>query len=353
MTLSQTDNGSAGMRALSKLEARRGVWMTNTPIPEPGPEDVLIKVRSNAICGTDMHIYGWDDWAAANVRPPMVFGHEFGGEVVEVGSRVTRRVAVGDRVTAEGHIIDLDSDAARAGLFHLDPNTVGLGVNRQGAFAEYVCVPAFNVVALPEAVSMDAAALLDPFGNAVHTAQQYDLVGMDVLVTGAGPIGIMAAAVARRCGARSVVVTDVNPYRLDLASRLADVRPVNVATQSLCEAMTLEKMQGGFDVALEMSGAASAFGQAVDALKMGGRLALLGLPSQSIDTNWSTIIMKALTIRGVYGREMFGTWRRMLGLLHQGFDLEAFITHRLPIERFQEGFDIMGSGQSGKVVLRW
>ena len=340
------------MKALAKLEPRQGVWLTEAEIPQPGPDDVLIRVRTNAICGTDVHIYDWDDWARATVRPPMIFGHEFGGEVVEVGGRVSR-VSPGDRVSAEGHVVDLDSEAARAGRFHLDPATQGVGVNRQGAFAEYLCVPAFNVVPLPADVSLEAAALLDPFGNAVHTAQQFNLLGMDVLVTGAGPIGIMAAAVARRAGARSVVITDLNPYRLELASRLADVRPVHVGQEDLADAMAAERIASGFDVALEMSGAAPAFAQAVDALKMGGGLALLGLPARSIDTNWSRIIMKALTIRGVYGREMFETWRLMLGLLHSGFDLERFITHRYPAAEFQAAFDTMRSGRSGKVLMTW
>jgi threonine 3-dehydrogenase len=341
------------MRALAKLEPREGLWMVEAPVPEPGPEDALIRVRTNAICGTDVHIYNWDAWAAATVPAPMIIGHEFGGEIVELGARVGRRLEVGDRVSAEGHIIDLDGAAARLGRFHLDPSTQGVGVHRQGAFAEYLCVPAFNVVPLPDEVSLDAAALLDPFGNAVHTTEQFPLMGEDVLVTGAGPIGIMAAAVARRAGARSVVITDLNDYRLDLAGRLADVRPVNVMREDLADVASREGVDGGFGVALEMSGAPAAFAQAVEALRVGGSLALLGLPATNIDTNWSRIIMKALTIRGVYGREMFGTWRRMLGLIHAGFDLEAIITHSLPIEHFQEGFDVMRSGRSGKVLLRW
>jgi len=341
------------MRALCKQEPRAGAWMIQAPIPTPGPDDVLIKVKANAICGTDVHIYDWDAWASATVPTPMIFGHEFGGEIVEIGSGVTRPLKIGQRVSAEGHIIDPHGEAAREGRFHHDPATQGVGVNRQGAFAEYLCVPAFNVVPLPDEVSLECAALLDPFGNAVHTADQFPLIGEDVLVTGAGPIGVMAAAVARRAGARSVVITDVNPWRLEFAGRTADVRPVNIASESLAEAMAAEGIEAGFGVAMEMSGAAAAFDTAIEALKMGGGLALLGLPARSIDTDWAKIIMKALAIKGVYGREMFATWRKMLALVHAGLDLAAFITHRLPIDRFEEGFAAMRSGRAGKVVLTW
>jgi threonine 3-dehydrogenase len=283
----------------------------------------------------------------------MIVVHEFSGEIVAIGAEVTRPLKIGERVSGEGHIIDMNSAAARAGRFHLDPGTRGVGVNRQGAFAEYLCIPAFNIVPLPDEVSDDVGAILDPFGNAVHTAQQFDLMGEDVLVTGAGPIGIMAAAVARRAGARSVVLTDVNPARLDLATRLADVRPVNVAKEDLRDVMAAEKIDNGFGVALEMSGAQPAIRQAIDVLEMGGRLAMLGIPAGGMDVVWSDVIMKALTIKGVYGREMFETWRKMFGLIKGGLDLEPLITHRLPVDRFQDGFDAMRSGQSGKVVLQW
>jgi threonine 3-dehydrogenase len=345
--------GNNTMNVLAKLHPKEGIWRDREPIPEPGPEDVLIRVRRTAICGTDMHIYNWDDWAKRTIPIPMVVGHEFGGEIAEVGSAVSRDLQVGQRVSGEGHIINMHSAAARSGRFHLDPDTIGVGVNRQGAFAEYLCIPAFNVVPLPEEVSLDVAALLDPFGNAVHTAQQFDLLGQDVLVTGAGPIGIMAAAVARRAGARSVVLTDVNEYRLKLAQKLADIRSVNVATEDLWDVMSQERIDEGFDVALEMSGSPIALDQAVDAVRMGGNLALLGIPSAAVEFDWSKVILKALTVRGVYGREMFGTWRRMLGLIESGFDLEPLITHRFPYEQFQDGFDVMGSGLSGKVVLNW
>lgn len=250
-------------------------------------------------------------------------------------------------------MIDPNAAASRAGRFHLDPATKGVGVNRQGAFAEYLSIPAFNVVVLPDAVSDDTGALLDPFGNAVHTAQQFDLMGNDVLVTGAGPIGIMAAAVARKAGARRVILTDVNQYRLDLAARFADVRTVNVTHEDLRDAMAAEGIVDGFDVALEISGATPAILQAIDTLKMGGGLAMLGIPSASMEIDWSTIILKAINIRGVYGREMFETWRKMLGLIESGLNLDPLITHRLQFTEFQTGFDVMASGQSGKIVLNW
>jgi threonine 3-dehydrogenase len=341
------------MTGLAKLEPREGIWATSAPIPSCGPDDVLIRVRKTAICGTDIHIYNWDDWAQNVIPVPMIVGHEFSGEIIEVGSAVTRDLRLGQRVSGEGHVIDFNSAAARAGRFHLDPNTVGVGVNRQGAFAEYLAIPAFNVVPLPDEVSDDVGALLDPFGNAVHTAQQFDLMGEDVLVTGAGPIGIMAAAVARRAGARSVVLTDVNQFRLDLAASIADVRTVNVASEDLRDVMAQEGVADGFGVALEMSGSVPAIRQAVDALVMGGNLAMLGIPSGSMDVAWGKIILKALTIRGVYGREMFGTWRKMLGLIRNGLDMTTLITHQFAADDFQKGFDAMRSGQSGKVILNW
>ncbi|HLI67205.1 MAG TPA: L-threonine 3-dehydrogenase [Caulobacteraceae bacterium] len=341
------------MTGLAKLEPKEGLWMTRAPIPKPGPEDVLIEIGRSAICGTDLHIYRWDDWAQRTIPVPMIVGHEFSGEIVEIGSRVTRPLKLGQRVSGEGHIINPHSAASRAGRFHLDPDTMGVGVNRQGAFAEYLCLPAFNVAVLPEDVSDDVGALLDPFGNAMHAAQQFDLLGEDVLVTGAGPIGVMAAAIARRAGARSVVITDINDYRLKLATRLADVRPVNVAKEELACVMAREGVENGFGVALEMSGAPEAFDQAVDALAMGGRLALLGLPAGAMEVSWSRIILKALTIKGVYGREMFETWRKMFGLIHAGFDLERLITHRACARDFQTGFDAALSGDAGKVVLNW
>ncbi len=341
------------MKALCKAEPKEGLVLVDAPIPEPGPEDVLIRVKRTAICGTDIHIWNWDEWAKKTVPTPLITGHEFAGEIVELGKAVDRPLKVGQRVSGEGHIIDLNSAAARAGRFHLDPNTKGVGVNRQGCFAEYLSIPAFNVIPLPAAVSDEVGSMLDPFGNAVHTAQQFDLMGQDVLVTGAGPIGIIAAAVARRSGARHVVLTDVNTYRLGLAAKIADIRPVNVASEDLKSVMAELHIDDGFDVALEMSGAPSAFSQAIEALKMGGNMAILGIPARPMETDWGKIILKALTLRGVYGREMFETWRRMLGLIEGGLDMTALITHRLPYDQFAEGFEAMRSGQSGKVILDW
>ncbi len=351
--IDRPETAAATMLGLAKLEPRQGLWMTRADIPQIAPDEVLIKVRRTAICGTDIHIYDWDEWAARTVPVPMIVGHEFSGEIAEIGNAVSRPLKVGQRVSAEGHIVDLNSAPARDGHFHLDPGTRGIGVHRQGAFAEYLAMPAFNVVSLPDTVSDEVGALLDPFGNAVHTAQQFDLLGQDVLVTGAGPIGIMAAAVARRGGARTVVLTDVNDYRLELAARFSDVRTVNVAREDLRDVMASERIDNGFAVALEMSGAEPAIRQAIDALAMGGNLAMLGIPHGGMEVVWSDIILKALTIRGVYGREMFGTWRRMLGLLHGGLDLEPLITHRLPAAEFQQGIDAMRAGRSGKVVLDW
>jgi threonine 3-dehydrogenase len=344
---------TARMAALAKLRAEPGIWMTEADVPRCGPADVLIKVSHTAICGTDMHIHAWDGWAAKTIPVPMIVGHEFAGEIVEIGSQVTRDLRVGQRVSGEGHVIDLNSSAARAGRFHLDPGTMGVGVNRQGAFAEYLCIPAFNVVPLPDRVPSEIGALLDPFGNAVHTAQQFDLLGEDVLVTGAGPIGILAAAVARKAGARSVVITDINAYRLDLATRLADVRPVNVASEDLRDAMATEGIADGFGICLEISGAPSAIVQAIDVLKMGGGMAMLGIPGAHATIDWSRIILKAITIKGVYGREMFETWRKMLGLIESGLDLSPLITHRFGYREFDSAFTTMASGKSGKVVMAW
>lgn len=346
-------SAEATMFGLSKLHAREGVWSTRAAVPVPGPDDVLIRIKRTAICGTDIHIYNWDTWAAGTIPVPMIFGHEYAGEIVELGTAVTRDLRIGQRVSGEGHVIDLNSQAARAGRFHLDPGTIGVGVNRQGAFAEYLCIPSFNVIPLPDEVSDDIGAILDPFGNAVHTAQQFDLMGEDVLVTGAGPIGIMAAAVARQAGARSVVITDINPYRLDLATKLADVIPVNVAREDLRDVMAREGIGNGFSVALEISGAGLAIQQAIDALMMGGKLAMLGIPDRAMEVNWSNFILKAINVKGVYGREMFETWRKMFGLLRNGLNLEPLITHRFAARDYQAAFDAMRSGQSGKVVLSW
>ena len=340
------------MKALAKLHPREGLWMTHAPVPEIGPEDVLIKINKTGICGTDIHIWNWDDWAAGTVPVGLITGHEFAGEIVELGRNV-EGLEIGQRCSGEGHLIGKQSRQSRAGKFHLDPATRGIGVNEQGAFAQYLKLPAFNVVPLPDEISDDIGAILDPLGNAVHTALSFDLVGEDVLITGAGPIGIMAAAVARHVGARHVVITDVNPDRLALAAKVADVVPVNVAEEELSNVIPRLKMKQGFDVGLEMSGNQQALDQMVEAMTMGGRIAMLGIPPGKSPVDWSRIVFKAITIKGVYGREIFETWYKMIAMLENGLDVSAIITHRFEVDDFEQGFAAMKSGRSGKVVLDW
>ena len=341
------------MKALVKAKPAEGLWMEDVAKPDIGPDEVLIRVHMTAICGTDVHIYNWDDWAQKNVPTPMVVGHEFGGVVEAVGSEV-RRIKPGMRVSGEGHVVGEKSRAVRAGRFHLDPETKGIGVNMPGAFADYLRIPAFNVVPLPDDVSMEQAAFLDPLGNAVHTATAFDLVGEDVLITGAGPIGIMAAAVARHCGARHVVVTDINPDRLKLLVQVApNAIPVNTLEEDLRDVMGHLKMSEGFDVGLEMSGAEPAFNQMVEHLVMGGKIAMLGLPAKPFNLDMGSLIMRGITFKGIYGREMFDTWHKMLAMLQAGLDVSRLITHRLPAKEFQTGFDAMRSGKAGKVILDW
>ncbi|TRO95852.1 L-threonine 3-dehydrogenase [Glycocaulis profundi] len=341
------------MKALVKAKPEEGLWMQEVDRPEIGPDDVLIRVHKTAICGTDIHIWKYDDWARKNVPVPLVVGHEYGGVIEEVGRDVTR-VKVGQRVSGEGHVVGEKSRAVRAGRFHLDPETKGIGVNIPGAFAEYVRLPAFNAVPLPDDVPMEIAAILDPLGNAVHTATAFDLVGEDVLVTGAGPIGIMSAAVARHCGARHIVITDINPDRLSLCQTVVpSARTVNTASEDLRDVMAELKMTEGFDVGLEMSGAEPAFHQMVDHMVMGGKIAMLGLPAKPFTLDMGTLIMRAITLKAIYGREMFETWHKMLAMLQSGLNLEKLITHRLPASEFKAGFDAMKSGKSGKVVLDW
>ena len=340
------------MKALVKAESREGLWLQHVPVPEIGPDDVLIKIHKTGICGTDVHIWNWDDWAQKTVPVPLVTGHEFAGEIVEIGRNVDD-LEVGQRCSGEGHLIGRHSRQSRAGKFHLDPETRGIGVNEQGAFAQYLRLPAFNVVPLPDAIDDEIGAILDPLGNAVHTALSFDLVGEDVLITGAGPIGIMAAAVARHVGARHVVITDVNPDRLALAARVADVVPVNVAEQDLKQVIADLGMKEGFDVGLEMSGNQAALDQMVEALVMGGRIALLGIPPGKSPVDWSRIVFKAITIKGVYGREIFETWYKMIAMLENGLDVRGVITHRFRADEFEQGFAAMRSGKSSKVVLEW
>ena len=340
------------MRALVKTKPGPGLSMENLPVPEIGPDDVLVRVRKTGVCGTDVHIWNWDEWAAKTVPVPLVIGHEFAGEIVELGRNVTD-LHLGQRCSGEGHLIGRTSRQSRAGKFHLDPETRGIGVNEQGAFAEYLRLPAFNVVPLPETIADDIGAILDPLGNAVHTALSFDLVGEDVLITGAGPIGIMAAAVARHVGARHVVVTDLNPDRLALAGRVADVTAVDAAGANLADVIAGLGMSQGFDVGLEMSGSQAALDQMVEAMVMGGRIAMLGIPPGKSPVDWSRIVFKALTIKGVYGREIFETWYKMIAMLENGLDVSGVITHRFAAADYAEAFEVMGSGASGKVVLDW
>ena len=340
------------MRALVKAKPERGIWLERTRKPEIGHNDVLIKVNRTAICGTDIHIYQWDDWARQTIPVPMAVGHEFSGEIVETGIEV-KGYEIGDRVSAEGHVTCGVCRNCRAGRRHLCRSAVGIGVNRAGAFAEYIAVPAFNIFKLPEVISDDMAAILDPFGNATHTALSFDLVGEDVLITGAGPIGIMAAAIARFAGARHIVVTDVNDYRLGLASKMGASVALNVTEGSLDDVMSELGMTEGFDVGMEMSGNPSAFRDLIRTMHHGGKVALLGIPPGEMAIDWNEVIFKGLMIKGIYGREMFETWYKMSSMLQSGLDLDPIITHRFPIDDYQEAFDLMESGQSGKVILDW
>lgn len=340
------------MRALVKAKAEPGIWMQDIPEPTIGPNDVLIRMRKTAICGTDMHIYNWDDWARRTIHVPMAIGHEYCGEIVDLGSEV-RGFAVGDRVSGEGHLTCGHCRNCRAGRRHLCRNTVGVGVNRPGCFAEYMALPAVNLFKLPGAVDDEIASILDPFGNATHTALSFGVVGEDVLITGAGPIGIMAVAIARFAGARHIVITDVNDYRLGLARRMGASRTVNVARESLDAAMRDLGMEEGFDVGMEMSGHPSAFRELLRTMHHGGSIAMLGIMPAGTGIDWDQVIFKGLMLKGVYGREMFETWYKMSSMLQSGLDVRPVITHRLPIDAFDEGFGIMGSGQSGKVILDW
>ena len=340
------------MKALVKSKSEPGLWMEDVAEPTPGPDEVLVKVRKTGICGTDIHIYNWDDWAQRTVPVPMVVGHEYAGEIAALGAHV-RDLRLGQRVSGEGHVIGFHSRAARGGRFHMDPETRGVGVNIPGAFAEYVVIPAFNIVPLPEEVDDELGAILDPLGNAVHTALAFDLVGEDVLITGAGPIGIMAGAIARHVGARHVVITDINPLRLELAAQVAYVTPVDTSKEDLRDVMRRLRMKEGFDIGLEMSGAPAAFNQMVEHLVMGGRIAMLGIPSRPAPVDWTRIVFKLMTIKGIYGREMFETWHKMIAMLQSGLDVRKVITHRMPARDFVAGFETMRSGQSGKIVLDW
>jgi threonine 3-dehydrogenase len=340
------------MRALVKSRREPGLWMEDVSKPAVGPNDVLVKVQKTGICGTDIHIYNWDEWSQRTIKTPMHIGHEFMGVVAEVGSEVTGFKA-GDRVSGEGHLTCGNCRNCRAGKRHLCRNTVGLGVNRIGCFAEFVAIPAFNIFRIPDSISDEVAAFFDPLGNAVHTALSFDLVGEDVLITGAGPIGVMAAAICRHVGARHVVLTDVNEYRLALGKRLGATRTVNVAQEDLSAVMKQLGMTEGFDVGLEMSGNGAAFKQMFQTMNHGGRVAILGIPSTEVSIDWSQVIFKGLVLKGIYGREMFETWYKMTAMLQSGLDISAAVTHRYPASGFKEAFEVMRTGQSGKVVLDW
>jgi threonine 3-dehydrogenase len=340
------------VRALVKAKAEPGIWMQDVPVPDIGPNDVLIKVRKASICGTDIHIWNWDAWSQKTIKVPMVIGHEFMGEIAKLGAEVTG-FQVGDRVSGEGHITCGSCRNCRAGKRHLCRNTVGLGVNRQGCFAEYVALPAFNVFRVPKEIPDEIASFFDPLGNAVHTALSFDLVGEDVLITGAGPIGVMAAALSRHVGARHVVVTDVNPFRLELARKLGATRAVDVRSQTLGDVMQSLGMTEGFDVGMEMSGNGQAFRDMLSVMNHGGRVAILGIPPNEVSIDWNQVIFKGLMLKGVYGREMFETWYKMVAMLQSGLDVAPVVTHRFPAARYAEAFEAMRSGQSGKVVLDW
>ena len=340
------------MKSLVKSKPEIGIWLESVDKPTIGHNDVLIKVKKTAICGTDIHIFNWDDWAQKTIPVPMTVGHEFSGKIVEIGSEVAG-LKIGDRVSAEGHVTCGHCRKCRAGDRHLCSNTIGIGVNRPGAFGEFISVPASNVCPLPPTISDDLGAILDPLGNAAHTALCYDLVGEDVLITGAGPIGIMAVAIAKHVGARNVVITDVNDYRLGIAKQMGATRAINVSRKSTKNVMSELNMTEGFDVGLEMSGNPSAFSDMLNTMNHGGKIALLGILPDETPIDWNQVIFKGLEIKGIYGRRMFETWYKMIAMLESGLDLSPVMTHQYKIDDYEEAFEIMRSGKSGKVILDW
>jgi len=340
------------LKALVKSKAEPGLWLEDVPIPEVGMNDVLIKVRRTGICGTDLHIYHWDAWAQKTIPVPLTIGHEFVGEIVEVGANVTDFFS-GEIVSGEGHVVCGRCRNCLAGRRHLCKDTSGVGVNRPGAFAEFISLPMSNVWHHRPGIDLDVAAIFDPFGNAVHTALSFPILGEDVLITGAGPIGIMAAAVARHAGARFVVVTDINEYRLELARKMGATVALNVKTGSLDDVQAQLGMQEGFDVGLEMSGSPATLQSMIGALCHGGKIAMLGIPNGPIDVDWNKVVFNMLTLKGIYGREMYETWYKMSVMLQSGLDITSVITHRFPVADWEQGFEVMSSGQSGKVILDW
>jgi threonine 3-dehydrogenase len=340
------------MKAILKKEPREGLWMEEVPMPEFGDNDLLIKTIKTSICGTDMHLYLWDDWAQKTLPVPSIIGHEFVGKIVDMGKNV-KGFKVGDRISGEGHITCGQCRMCRTGRRVLCPKTIGVGVNRDGCFAEYVAIPAENAFPVPESIPDEVASVFDPLGNAVHTALSYDLVGQDVLITGAGPIGLMTIPIAKKSGARHVVISDLNPYRLELAEKMGATRAVNVKEESLEKVMKTLGINEGFDICLEMSGSPQAFASLPNLCAHGAHLVLLGILPSHATLDWHQVIFKMLTIKGIYGREIFKTWYQVAALLQSGLDISPVITHRYLAEDFQEGFDKMLSGSSGKVILDW
>jgi len=340
------------MKALVKRKSAPGLWLEEMPEPEIGINDVLIKIKRTAICGTDMHIYNWDAWSQKTIPVPMIIGHEFVGEIVDVGSNVID-FSPGQIVSGEGHVVCGRCRNCMAGRRHLCAHTSGIGVNRPGAFAEYLALPMSNVWEHQPGIDLDVAALFDPFGNAVHTALQYDLLGEDVLITGAGPIGAMAAAVCRHAGARHVVITDINPKRLELAKTLGATCTVDVRQESIADAQKRLGMAEGFDVGLEMSGNPSAFNELLANMCHGGKVSILGIPGSDVAIDWNIVIFNMLTLKGIYGREMYETWYKMSVMIESGLDISPIITHRLNYTEFEQGFSAMNAGEASKVILNW
>ena len=340
------------MKALVKEKSEVGLKLKEVNTPKIKSDEVLIKVKTTAICGTDLHIWNWDNWASKTIKPPMTVGHEFMGKIIEIGSAV-EGLTIGDRVSAESHMVGQVSRNARAGKLHLDPDTVNLGVDRDGAFAEFVSIPSRNVVQLPDSVDNEMGAILDPFGNAIHATLSFDLVGEDVLITGAGPIGIMSGAIALHVGARKVLITDINDDRLSLAKSVCNVETLNPSKENIKNKMKDMGLKEGFDIGLEMSGSEAALDQMIDSMLMGGNIALLGLPSDPINLDLSKIIFKALNLKAIYGREMFETWYKGLALIDSGLDVKNVITHSFHYTDFEKAFQLLNEGKAGKVVLNW
>lgn len=340
------------MKSLTKLFSKPGLWMEDAPVPEPGPNEVRVKIRKTAICGTDLHIYSWDDWSQKTIHVPMIIGHEFMGVIDKIGSGV-KGYHVGERVSGEGHLTCGFCRNCRAGKKHLCRKTVGVGVNRTGCFAEYLVIPAENAFLIPSTVPDEIAAVFDPLGNACHTALSFDLVGEDVLITGAGPIGLMAVAIARHVGARHIVITDINDYRLEIAKKMGATLALNAQRENLKDAMNDLDMKEGFDVGLEMSGNSQAFESMIEAMNHGSKIASLGIFSQPVLLDWNPVLFKGLIIKGVYGREMYETWYKMTSMLQSGLDISPVITHRLAAHEFEKGFELLKTGKSAKVILEW